>query len=155
MKLFWLFVVFVAFVTTTSTAFAESGTIIKITNTPTHSTSPSIAVSGPDIYLVWTENSKDGSFDMFFSKSNDGGDSFSDPKKIVNQKGNTLSPMIASNEKPFFFLGPIGIQTVIQGVSPMTILKFSLQRVMMVEIRSANLALSVTRKPFPPSQRSQ
>ena len=102
MKLFWLFVVFMMFLATTSTAFAESETIIKITNTPNHSTSPSIAVSGTDIYLVWTENSKDGSFDMFFSKSIDGGDSFSDPKKIVNQNGNTLSPMIASNEKTIF-----------------------------------------------------
>lgn len=86
---------------TASTAFAESE-IIKITNTPTDSTSPSIAVSGHDIYLVWAEISKDGSYDLFFSKSNDGGDSFSDPKKVENQKGNPISPMIVTNGETIF-----------------------------------------------------
>ena len=62
------------------------------------SETPSIAVFGNIVYVVWTDNSL-GNFDIFFIKSTDGGNTFSKPLNISNDPGLSYLPRLATNGK--------------------------------------------------------
>ena len=59
------------------------GTPINITNGASFYPRPQIHVAGDNIYLLWEDRAtRDGNDLMFFAKSNDGGESFSEPRTI-------------------------------------------------------------------------
>jgi S1-C subfamily serine protease len=62
------------------------------------SETPSIASFGNIVYVVWTDKSL-GSFDIFFIKSADGGNTFSKPLNLSNDAGLSYLPRIATNGK--------------------------------------------------------
>jgi hypothetical protein len=60
---------------------------IKTSETSSNSTTPKIAISGNHVYLTWIENSKNGSTNIVFSQSADGGASFAFPLQITTKSG--------------------------------------------------------------------
>jgi hypothetical protein len=57
---------------------------------------PAIAVDGPNIYVVW-ENYTIGAPEIYFKKSNDGGDTWTTSKRLTNNAGGSILPTIAVN----------------------------------------------------------
>jgi hypothetical protein len=58
------------------------------------SSSPQIAVSGSNVYVVWSDSST-GNGDIYYKKSTDGGDNFGAKKNLSKNAGNSLTPQIA------------------------------------------------------------
>src|SRR4030042_1114501 len=56
---------------------------------------PSIAVNGPNIYVVWTAYATPGSFEIYFKKSDDGGATWSANERLTNNAGTSSYPAIA------------------------------------------------------------
>ena len=58
---------------------------------------PQISSEGNNVYVVWAEATASGNFDIFFSFSNDGGQTFSDPNNISEENaGFSFNPQISS-----------------------------------------------------------
>jgi hypothetical protein len=50
-----------------------------------------------DVYVVWQENIK-GQYDVFLSKSSDGGSTFKEPVNLSNSaNSNSINPQLAGN----------------------------------------------------------
>lgn len=62
-----------------------------------HSACPKIAVTESNVYVVWNEQGSDiGTFDVFFRKSSNGGETFGPIKNISHNSGDSSFPSIAS-----------------------------------------------------------
>ncbi|MCV0367576.1 MAG: glycoside hydrolase [Nitrosopumilus sp.] len=86
----------------TSPAFADES-IKTVSDSPINSVSPSITADGNNVFLVWVEHSSySGSPHLFFSKSNDGGNTFSKPKEIIDLPGSSIVPKIVSDGTNLF-----------------------------------------------------
>jgi hypothetical protein len=70
------------------------GDIINLSNNTGNSINPQLAVSGNNIYAVWSDNSA-GDYDIFLSRSADGGGNFSKRSNLSIVVGNSLTPTIA------------------------------------------------------------
>jgi hypothetical protein len=70
------------------------GDIINLSNNTGNSINPQLAVSGNNIYAVWSDNSA-GDYDIFLSRSADGGGNFSKRTNLSIVVGNSLTPTIA------------------------------------------------------------
>ena len=78
-----------------STNGGNSFTVPKnISNNTGNSENPAIAVSGNSVYVVWSDNTS-GNNEILFVKSTNGGNSFTVPKNISNNTGNSENPAIA------------------------------------------------------------
>jgi hypothetical protein len=55
---------------------------------------PKIAVSGPDVYVIWQDESG-GHSQISYSRSTDGGESFMTPRNLSQTPGDARSPVIA------------------------------------------------------------
>ena len=74
---------------------ATFGPTINISNNAGFSENPEIAISGTNVYLVWLDSTS-GNFDIFYKRSTNGGDSFSDPTKNLSANaGSSRAPSIA------------------------------------------------------------
>lgn len=79
----------------------QGNTFSKLVNLTTgiriDSETPNIAVFQKNVYVVWTDDSK-GNFDIFFTKSTDGGNTFSKPLNLSNNPGLSYQPSISIDE---------------------------------------------------------
>ena len=66
----------------------------NISNNQGESINPVIAVSGNIVYVVWNDDTSNNN-EILFVKSTDGGDTFSEPKNISNNQGESINPVIA------------------------------------------------------------
>jgi hypothetical protein len=57
---------------------------------------PSIAVDGSNIYVVWNDNSS-GNYEIYFKRSTDRGVTWSSDKRLTNSIGQSLAPTIAAD----------------------------------------------------------
>lgn len=73
----------------------------NISNNATVSGMPDIAVSGSSIYIVWTDEAKDN-YELFFRRSNDGGVTWSNTKRITYTRYSSFWPSIAVNDKQVY-----------------------------------------------------
>ncbi|MDF2736592.1 MAG: exported protein of unknown function [Nitrososphaeraceae archaeon] len=72
------------------------GTPINLSNNAGVSHTPEIAVAGNNVYVVWSDSSS-GNFEIFFSRSTDGGATFSSPI-VLGQNGRFFSlPQITAS----------------------------------------------------------
>ncbi|HYV52805.1 MAG TPA: trypsin-like peptidase domain-containing protein, partial [Candidatus Eisenbacteria bacterium] len=70
---------------------------LNLSNDPGLSYQPRIVTDGKNgVYVVWTDNSP-GNYDILFTKSSDGGDSFDKPIILSNLKGVSNFPNIAAS----------------------------------------------------------
>lgn len=67
----------------------------QISNSSNDSIDSTIAIDGSNIYLAWDERSGPISSEIFFSKSTDGGETFSAPQNLSNNEGFSDSQSIA------------------------------------------------------------
>ena len=58
---------------------------------------PEFILSGNNVYVTWTNAITSKNYDIFFSKSDDGGQTFADPLNISNNAGASGWPQIAIN----------------------------------------------------------
>src|SRR6476646_6224905 len=80
--------------TTRVNSFSYNG-VLNISNNNRTSADPQIDISGNNTYVVWSDESP-GNPDIFFTKSTDGGNTFSDkPINLSNNSGNSVYPKIA------------------------------------------------------------
>ena len=66
---------------------------LNLSNNTGTSLSPQIALSGNNVYVVWTDDTP-GQNDIFFSNNTDGGNNFSIPLNLSNNTGTSASPQI-------------------------------------------------------------
>jgi len=66
----------------------------QLTTNAGNSESPSIAVYGSKVYVVWSDNTS-GDYDIFFTKSTNGGNTWSAKKKLSSTSGSSEKPAIA------------------------------------------------------------
>jgi hypothetical protein len=72
------------------------GQVIQLSNTSDFSINAIIKVSKNNVYIAWQENIK-GLFDIFLSKSSDGGITFSQPLNLSNTtNSNSINPQLAA-----------------------------------------------------------
>ena len=77
---------------------ATFGPIINLSDNPGQSASPSIAVSGNNVHVVWEDNTP-GNFDILYRRSTDGGASFTEPiKNLSSNSGTSFRPAIAASD---------------------------------------------------------
>jgi hypothetical protein len=55
------------------------------------------SVNTSNIYVVWSDPTRDKSFDIFFTASNDNGQTFSTPINLSNNNGTSFGPQIISS----------------------------------------------------------
>jgi hypothetical protein len=73
-----------------------SNTTINLSNNTGSSENPQIAVSGNNVYVVWRDSIALEMLDILFTRSTDGGDTFSSPPiNLSNNTGSSLDPQIA------------------------------------------------------------
>src|SRR4030065_135449 len=65
----------------------------KLTTNAGDSKSPSIAVNGSKVYVVWSDNTP-GNYEIFYKKSTDGGNTWSANKKLSSTSGSSEKPSI-------------------------------------------------------------
>ncbi|HEX5457281.1 MAG TPA: sialidase family protein [Candidatus Nitrosotalea sp.] len=64
---------------------------VDISTTTGQSGTPEVVVSGNNLYVVWMDNTS-GQYDIFFTKSTDGGNTFAKPVNISSLKGDSGYP---------------------------------------------------------------
>ncbi len=82
------------FLCKSSDAGASFHVPIDISTTTGQSGTPEVAVSGNNVYAVWMDNTS-GNYDILFTKSVDGGNTFAKPVDISNLKGDSGYPQFA------------------------------------------------------------
>ena len=75
------------FVAKSNNAGVTFGAPVNVSNTPKDSGYPQIAMSGNNVYVVWTETISDKNYDVYFAKSTDGGATFGTPVNISHDDG--------------------------------------------------------------------
>ena len=68
----------------------------RLTHNEGYSWSSAIAVDGPNIYVVWADNSQ-GNFKIFFKRSGDGGATWTKRKRLSSNSVGSEDPAIAVN----------------------------------------------------------
>ena len=72
-----------------------------LTNNAGDSIDPAIAVNGPNIYVVWTDQTP-GDNEIYFRKSVDRGDTWLAEKRLTNNSGGSYRPEIAVDESNIY-----------------------------------------------------
>ena len=67
---------------------------LRLTNNTGSSEYPSVAVSGSEVHVVWTDN-RDGDNEIYYKRSLDNGTNWSDDIRLTNSNGSSYSPSIA------------------------------------------------------------
>jgi hypothetical protein len=89
--------------TTKVNSFSYNG-VLNISNNNRTSADPQIDISGNNTYVVWSDD-RPGNADIFFTKSTDGGNTFSDkPINLSKNKGNSSDPEVFSDEKNVYLV---------------------------------------------------
>jgi len=66
---------------------------LRLTNNPNTSTNPSIWSYGSNIHVVWQDD-RDGNYEIYYKKSNDGGNTWSNDIRLTSNPSNSLYPSI-------------------------------------------------------------
>ncbi|MCG2826510.1 MAG: hypothetical protein L6265_07980 [Thermoplasmatales archaeon] len=69
---------------------------IRLTYAPDDSFTPKIVAYGNTLHLVWSDK-RDGNFEIYYKRSNDGGNSWSDDVRLTNDGGDSKLPSIGSD----------------------------------------------------------
>jgi hypothetical protein len=69
---------------------------ISLQRTFGHSTTPAVAASGNNVYVVWSDRST-GDTKIFYTRSTDGGVSFGDIVNISNSLEHPVNPAVAAS----------------------------------------------------------
>lgn len=69
----------------------------NLSNNSGRSRNPAIAASGSDVYIVWDDETL-GNFEIFYTVSRDGGQTFSKPQNLSQNAGRSVLPDIAVSE---------------------------------------------------------
>jgi hypothetical protein len=72
------------------------GVETRLTEDTTFSNTPSIAVSGSNVYVVW-EDMRDGNFEMYYKHSSDGGVNWGSDTRLTNDAADSHCPSVASS----------------------------------------------------------
>ncbi|TAK26603.1 MAG: exo-alpha-sialidase [Nitrosarchaeum sp.] len=89
------FVIFTGLAILPAHAITDFTPFQNISNSPNDSVNPFVVTDGKNIFIAWTEFSKGNhAGDVLFSKSTDGGETFSVPQNISNQQGSSIAPFI-------------------------------------------------------------
>jgi len=70
------------------------GTDIRLTNDPSISVNPSVAVSNLFVHIVWQEQ-RDGNYEIYYKRSTDGGLSWSADSRLTNSTFDSWNPSVA------------------------------------------------------------
>jgi predicted secreted protein with PEFG-CTERM motif len=66
---------------------------VDMSTTAGQSGTPEVVISGNNMYAVWMDNTS-GKYDIFFTKSIDGGNTFAKPVNISSLKGDSVYPQL-------------------------------------------------------------
>jgi len=82
-----------------STDGGQSISTKNLSNNTGDSHEAQISSEGNNVYVVWQDHTDtpSGSFNIFFTFSHDGGQTFSEPENLSESTGDSLFPQISSN----------------------------------------------------------
>jgi hypothetical protein len=85
---------------------ASFGDTINLSNNPGDSYNFKVSLSGDYMYIVWQDEtlSVNGTDDVFFKRSTDGGASFGDTINLSNDTGDSIRPEIAVSDSNVFIV---------------------------------------------------
>jgi ethanolamine utilization microcompartment shell protein EutL len=69
---------------------ATFGPVENLSDNLGNSVNPAIAVAGDNVYIVWADDSASGEFDILYTRSTDGGATFSSVENLSNDPGNSI-----------------------------------------------------------------
>ncbi len=75
---------------------------LNISSSKLDSGYPQFAVDGNNVYVTWTETVTDKNYDIYFTKSSDGGQTFAQPLDISNTPGASGWPQVASDDSNIY-----------------------------------------------------
>ena len=75
--------------------------VLNISNNNRTSADPQIDISGNNTYVVWSDDSP-GNPDIFFTKSTDGGKTFSKPVNLSNNTRGSFDPVLAISKNHIY-----------------------------------------------------
>ena len=73
------------------------GSDIRLTNTPSYSGFPGVAVSGSVVHVVWEDDRNGGTGDVYYKRSTDGGLTWGPDTRLTDNPANSWDPCIAVN----------------------------------------------------------
>jgi hypothetical protein len=63
----------------------------RLTNDPASSVTPSVTVTGQNVYVFWSDQ-RDGNIEVYFKKSTNGGTAWGSDTRLTNATGNSINP---------------------------------------------------------------
>ncbi|HEY32008.1 MAG TPA: hypothetical protein G4O10_02745 [Dehalococcoidia bacterium] len=70
----------------------------RLTNNPGESKHPKIVVQNGNLHLVWRDN-RDGSNEVYYKKSTDGGQNWSQDRRLTQNPGQSFWPVLAASDE--------------------------------------------------------
>lgn len=68
----------------------------RLTKNSGNSYDPKIAIDGSNLYVVWVDRTP-GNYEIYFMRSSDGGKTWKAPKRLTDNKGESIGPAIIAN----------------------------------------------------------
>jgi hypothetical protein len=73
----------------------------NLSNTPSTSLQPTVAALGDQLYVVWSDNSA-GNFEILFTQSQNGGNTFDTVERLSNNPGDSRRPIIIASQNEIY-----------------------------------------------------
>ncbi|MHB8084991.1 MAG: exo-alpha-sialidase, partial [Dehalococcoidia bacterium] len=91
-----LLFIFIAPPITTCPVYADWGTDTRLSMGTNLADSPDVAVSGDSVHAVWNDN-RDGNLEIYYKRSNDGGQTWGTDNRLTNDPANSTEPVVAAS----------------------------------------------------------
>jgi hypothetical protein len=87
------------FLVTFPSSYSQSDSSLNLSLSTEESSNPKVAASGSNVYVVWQENQGEGInsvAEIYFARSTDNGETFSEPVNLSNNPGRSAIPQVAA-----------------------------------------------------------
>jgi hypothetical protein len=98
-----LLTTFIAYNILLPDSYGQVGRYINLSGNPGNSTFPSLATSGNNVYVIWTDNTT-GNGDVYLKRSVDNGTTFGNLESISSNLGKSVDPEIAVNQDKMYIV---------------------------------------------------
>ena len=96
-----LLTTFIAYTNLSPDSYGQVGRFVNLSGNPGNSTIPSLATSGNNVYVVWTDNTT-GNGDVYLKRSVDNGTTFGSLESISSNLGKSVDPEIAVSQDKMY-----------------------------------------------------
>ena len=98
-----LLTTFIAYTNLSPDSYGQVGRFVNLSGNPGNSTFPSLATSGNNVYVIWTDNTT-GNGDVYLKRSVDNGTTFGNLESISSNLGKSVDPEIAVSQDKMYIV---------------------------------------------------